>query len=228
MGKKISTVAKDTANKLPITDYVEALLDVLTDNEVAKEVPVVSTALAMFRGYKHYREEKFREKVREFVSAAGKFTQEELEAFSVVLEAEGKSEQFINELLEIIERADSEQKAKIFGGVFRRLVKSEISYLQFQDQIVFTKNMVLTDIVNFVHGYHNGAVLDGGLGDVLFMQKMARRDIEVVSKISNMLEQETEHRIRTTYTLTGVGTCYLTTLHQVFEDRIDPNHLYKK
>ncbi|WLI08330.1 hypothetical protein PSH66_08370 [Pseudomonas sp. FP597] len=218
--------ATNSVKNFPIVDYAEALFDACVESEVLKEIPVVSTAMATVKTYLQFREGRFKKKVEEFVKTAGEFTADEWNAFSETLKKENKKEQFINELLEVIERADSDQKAKILGGVFRRLVKQEFEYANFEDQVRFTNDMLTLHIHNFMHFYHNSYVLEEYLGDILVSYRMAKRKVEIATKTINMLADTKEQYIKISYEITGIGFLYLATLHQVYKDKIEPRFLY--
>lgn len=218
--------AADSVKNFPIVDYAEILLDACVESEVLKQIPVVSTAMATVKTYLQFREGRFKKKVEEFVKSAGDFTAHEWETFSESLVKESKKEQFINELLEIIERADSDEKAKILGGVFRRLVKQEFEYAHFQDQVRITNDMLTLNIHNFMHAYHNPYVLEESLGDILTSYRMAKRRVELASKTINMLAGTKEQYIKISYEITGIGFLYLATLHQVYKEKIEPRFLY--
>ncbi|NWA69001.1 hypothetical protein [Pseudomonas reactans] len=218
--------ATESVKNFPIVDYAEALLDACVESEVLKEIPVVSTAMATVKTYLQFREGRFKKKVEEFVKSAGEFTSDEWGTFSESLKKENKKEQFINELLEVIERADSDQKAKILGGVFRRLVKQEFEYTHFEDQVRITNDMLTLNIHNFMHCYHNSHILEESLGDILTSYRMAKRKVEIAEKTTSILGGTKEQYIKISYEITGIGLLYLATLHQVYKDKIEPRFLY--
>jgi len=220
------SVIKKAASDFPVTDYAEALIHSCVESEILKEIPVISTGVATIKAYLQYREGKFKKKVEAFVDAVGEMSSEEWRAFSSILESKGKKEQFINELLEIIENASSEQKAKIIGGIFRRLVREEIEFDVFEDQVRFTNDMLVLHIFNFMHSYHNPYILEDSLGDVLVPYRMAQRKIAIATRDVSLLGGSKEQYIKTTYELTGIGFAYLATLHQVYRDKIDSTYLY--
>lgn len=224
--KGIVARAKDAVRNLPLADYAETLLDACVENEVLKQIPVVSTGVATIKTYIQFKEGKFRNKVEAFVESAGSFSSEEWAAFSETLEKEDKKEQFVNVLLELIEKADSEEKAKVLGGIFRRLVKEEIGYPQFEDQVRFTNDMQTINIHFFMHSYHNQHVLENSLGDILVNQRIAKRKIELATKTVNIAAQKQEQYIKVSYEITAIGLAYLTSLHQVYKEKIEPEHLY--
>ncbi|WP_040269159.1 hypothetical protein [Pseudomonas rhodesiae] len=224
--KGLISKVKKTAEDFHLAEYIEAMADAATDNEIFKAIPVVSTATAVVKTFLQYKENKFKKKVEAFSKAAGSFTDEEWKSFSETLDEEGKEEDFVSELLDIIDRVDEEQKAKIIGGIFRRVVKREISYAQFEDQVRATTGLQVINIHIFMHGYHNEYILEDTLGDVMAAQRVLKRKIEMATRTINIAAQKQEQYIRVSYSLTEFGSAYLTTLHQVYKDKIDPEHLY--
>lgn len=222
---KMSKVKKGIEN-FPIADYAETLLDSCIESEILKEIPVVSTGVATIKAFLQFKEGKFKSKVKAFVDAVGDMSATDWEALAISLEKKGKKEQFLNELLEIVEQVASEQKAKILGGVFRRLVKEEIDYAQFEDQVRITNDMLTIDIHSFMHFYHNEFSLEESLGDILVSYRMAKRKIELAEKTTNMLAGTKEQYIKVSYEITGIGFAYLASLHQVYKDKIEPRFLY--
>ncbi|MBN3968648.1 hypothetical protein IMW75_25680 [Pseudomonas gregormendelii] len=128
-------------------------------------------------------------------------------------------------LLELIEQAESEQKAKIIGVLFRRLVRSKISRDQFTDQVRFVNKIYIMDLFNFMHGYHNHYILEDGLGDILVNYRICKRTVSLASQQKNLLKQETEQYIKVSYEITGVGNKFLKSLHDAYTDMIDQKHM---
>ncbi|WP_455928905.1 hypothetical protein [Pseudomonas fluorescens] len=217
---------KKGVGDFPVSDYIEAITDACTESEALKAIPVVSTGVAIVKAFLHFKEGRFKRKVELFYESAGEFSDDEWEAFSETLDEEGKKEDFLSELLEIIERIDEEQKAKIIGGIFRRLVKKEISYAQFEDQVRVTNGLQILNIHFFMHGYQNQHLLEESLGDVMAAQRVVKRKIELAVRTINIAAQKQEQYIKVSYDLTQFGGSYLTTLHQVYIDKIQPENLY--
>lgn len=217
---------KDSVSTFPVVDYAEALFDACVESEALKAIPVVSTGIATIKTYLQFREGKFKRKVQAFVESAGEFTSEEWNAFADSLDKESKKQHFIHELLEIIDLAESEQKAKILGGVFRRLVKEEIPFLIFEDQVRFTNDMLTTNIHRFMHFYRNEYVLEESIGDILVSYRMAKRRIEIATRTTSMVHGTKEQYVKISYEISAIGFAYLVTLHQVYKDQIQSEFLY--
>ena len=217
---------KKTGEGFPLADYIEAIVDACVESEALKAIPVVSTGVATVKAFLQFKEGKFKKKVEMFSEAAGSFTGEDWAAFSETLNSEGKKEDFINELLEVIERVDEEQKAKILGGIFRRLVKQELTYAQFEDQVKITNGLQVLNVHLFMHGYQNEHLLEESLGDIMAAQRVVKRKIELAVRTVNIAAQKQEQFIRVTYELTGLGRIYLASLHQVYKDVIKAEHFF--
>lgn len=219
---------KDAASEMPVTDYAEAIIDAFVESDVLKDVPVVSSIFGISKAFKRFKNSRFKQKVEEFYSSAGTYTEEEMKTFSLMLEQDGKKEEFLFSLIDLLEKVDSEQKAKIIGGIFRRLVKKEIDVDQFHDQVRVTNSMMLMDIIKFTHGYHNDFHMEDGLGDILLVLRLSKREISLAMRTVNMMKRDSEQYVKTSFTLTDAGKSFLITLHQIYEDKIDSSILYKK
>ncbi|WP_454563020.1 hypothetical protein [Pseudomonas sp. AIG] len=227
--KKVSLKrrVREAAGEMPVTDYAEAIIDAFIESEVLKEVPVISSIFGVSKGFRRFKSFRFKQKVEEFYSSAGTYTEEEMKNFSLMLEQDGKKEEFLFSLIELLEKVDSEQKAKIIGGVFRRLVKKEIDVDQFHDQVRVINSMMLMDIFKFMHGYHNDFHMEDGLGDILLILRLSKREISLAMRTVNMMKRDSEQYVKISFALTDAGKSFLTTLHQVHEDKIEPSILYK-
>lgn len=224
--RESKALAKEIVSDVPVGDYAEALIDAFVESDMLKEIPIVSTVFGMSKAYRKFKDARFKQKIKEFCESAGTYSDAEMKEFSLMLEKEGKKDELVVELIEFVEKVDSEQKAKILGGVFRRLVKKEITLAQFHDQIRITNTMMLMDIFHFMHGYHNDYLLQDGLGDILLVFRMSKREISLASRSKSMVSSEMVQYIKTSFVLTGVGECYLESLHQVYRDKIQPEHLF--
>ncbi|MEW5713891.1 hypothetical protein AB1462_16215 [Pseudomonas sp. SB113] len=214
-GDKIVKAAKE----LPLEATAEAFIDALVSNDSFRDIPVVGGVLGVFKAYKTYKNESFKARLKEFLDEAGGLSKDEIEYF-LVEGASSENPVLVEHLIELVERADSEQKAKIIGVLFRRLVKGKISRSEFFDQVRFTNQIYLMDIFFFMHGYHNQAVLQDGLGDLLANHRICKRTVELAYRDQNLLKMEKEQYINVKFEITGVGRGFLLSLHEAYRDKI--------
>ncbi|AZD34662.1 hypothetical protein C4K22_1909 [Pseudomonas chlororaphis subsp. aurantiaca] len=223
-----SKALKEVAGDVPVSEYAELMLDAILEEGVLKEIPVFSIGNSVLKIVNRVKAKKFKKKVEEFSKSAGGFTKEEMTSFFEGLEEEDKQEEFLSELIDVVERTDSEQKAKIMGGIFRRLIKKELTLSQFEDQIKITNAMLLTDIHHFMHGYHNEYIMADGLGDILTNYRVVKRDILIVNQKKTWADLEEGQQIKVNFQLTPVGQLYLASLHQVYKENIQADRFYSK
>lgn len=212
------------SKELPLDDAVEAFIDTFVTNGALGELPIAGSAIGIFKAFRAYKTQKLKEKLKGFVEGADDLTQEEISAF--VAARDPKDDPLLSEhLLELIEQAESEQKAKIVGVIFRRLVRNKISRSQFADQVRFISQIYIIDLFTFMHGYHNPYIFEEGLGDVLVNHRICKRNVILASRDKNLLNLEKEQYIKVSYELTGVGDALLKTLHDAYKDKIEQKNL---
>lgn len=210
----------------PAGEFLENLVDSIVSSKLVEAIPAAPLVTGLYKTFSHFKESRFKKRVEEFYRVASEISDDELLKFSRSLGDDGEREAFVSELIDTIDRVDSEQKAAILGGVFIRLVKSEISKDQFYDQVRITSSMFLVDIFTFMHGYHNASTLEDKIGDILVIHHVASRKFQLAERDVNFLAGTKEPYVKTTYTISGIGFAYLATLHQVYRNIIEPMHIY--
>lgn len=220
---KDSKIVK-ASKELPLEDAAEAFIDTFVTNEAFGELPIVGSAIGIFKAFRTYKKEKLKEKLKGFIEGTDDLKQEEISRF--IAARDPKDDPLLSEhLLELIEQAESEQKAKMIGVTFRRLVRSKINRSQFADQVRFINNIYIIDIFKFMHGYHNPCIFDDGLGDILVNHRICKRSVTLASRDKNLLSQEKEQYIKITYEITGIGNAFLKTLHDAYKEKIEKKNL---
>lgn len=225
MSQKKLSAWVELFKQFPVSEYVEAAIDAGLEDEVLKSVPFVSTLNGLYRGVDAYKKIKLRKKAEAFFRAADEgLDSKEIVGYVGKLDSEEK-ESFCENLLDIIERLESEQKAMIAGVALNRLIKGEISKEVFSDQSQFLNYIPIVSIFQFMHGYHNNEILKESLGDALAAHKIVIRSIGLEEVKGWGLSQKVETKIKIDYRITPIGIEFLKTLHQAYKEKIDPEHL---
>lgn len=212
------------SKELPLDDAVEAFVDTFVTSGALSELPIAGSAIGIFKAFKSYKTEKLKEKLKGFIEGADDLKQEEVSRF--IAARDPKDDPLLSEhLLELIEQAESEQKAKMIGVTFRRLVRNKITRGQFSDQVRFINKIYIIDLFKFMHGYHNPNIFDDGLGDILINHRICKRSVSLASRNKNFLSGEKEQYIKVSYELTGIGNLFLKTLHDAYRDKIEQQYL---
>jgi len=221
--KKDLSVVK-AIRQLPLVEYFEAAIDFATDDELLSAVPVASTVVGTFKAFGVHRRRKLRKKAESFLVAASEgVSNEDADIFIKGMEGDAK-EEFLENVLDIIDRAECEQKAMILGAALRRLIKSEIDYQVFNDHVQFTNYIPLVSIHHFMHAYHNEFTMAEFIGDNLVAQRLAKREISLVEITRSLVSQKKEQVIEVKYAITPIGKEYLKTLHTAYYEKIEPKY----
>lgn len=213
-----------SAKELPLSEVADALIGAAADSDVLGNVPVISIFTGLAKAYGRYKRERFRLKLQGFVTGAGGFTQADADKVESMASATDDP-YFVEALLEIIERCESEQKAKIHGACFRRLIQGRVDRETFSHQVRVTDSMYIVDIFHFMHGYHNHNILENRLGDILVGNYLCKKETSLAKRVTNILRQESEQYVNVVYTVSGQGVEYLKTLHTAYRDKINPERL---
>jgi len=223
VNKKKELAVVRALKQLPLGEYVEGAIDFGSSDELISAVPVASTALGIFKAFKSYRHKKLQEKTDRFLKAASEgVSDDEVDSFVKEMPEELKGE-FLEEVLDVIDRAECAQKAMILGTALRRMIKGDIDYQTFEDHVQFTNYIPLVNLHHFMHGYHNEYTLVEYLGDALVSQRLAERKITLVEVTPIGLSQKGETKIEVKYKITGIGRKYLETLHHAYYEKIEPS-----
>lgn len=212
------------SKELPLEDAAEAFIDAFVTSGALSELPVVGTVVGVFKAFRTYKSESLKSKLKKFLNETDGLSKVEIDNF-VSENARDEVPLLVEHLLELVEQAESEQKAMVVGVLFRRLVKGKISRGQFTDQVRFTNQIYIMDLFNFMHGYHNQAILQDGLGDILVNHKICKRVVELASRDKSLLSKEKVQYISVTFEITGLGRSFLVSIHEAYKDKINSERL---
>lgn len=210
--------------ELPLNDAVEAFIDTFVTSGALGALPITGSALGIFKAYQVFKTEKLKQKLQSFIDGTADLKKEEVDKF--MTDTDPDHQPLLSEqLLELIEQSESEQKAMIIGVIFRRLVRKRITRGEFEDQVRFINKIYIIDIFHFMHGYHNPNILENGLGDILTGHRICKRSISLATINKMSLMQEKEASIKVSYEITGIGMSFLKSLHDAYRDIINNEQL---
>ncbi|MBA4682473.1 hypothetical protein DP090_024105 [Pseudomonas sp. MDMC216] len=119
---------KGSKNSIDLIDKLgEAAIDSLIDSGVLRDIPIIGTAISIYKAGNEISAHIFAKKIACFLSEVEKTsTQERLDFFASLPEAEG--EDSVGEtLILILEKLDSYTLAKMLGKAFRLLAEGKLS-----------------------------------------------------------------------------------------------------
>jgi len=107
-------------------EMLEIGIDEITDNEVVKKIPILSSIIAGYRTFIAIREYQFMKKIMQFLFEQKGLSERERKIW--LLKMDEKEQVKIGEVtLELLDKVNSMHKAKILGIIFCRLIAGKIS-----------------------------------------------------------------------------------------------------
>ncbi|MCE0915616.1 hypothetical protein [Pseudomonas sp. NMI760_13] len=221
-------VVRSFIESMPAADYVEMAVDAFVGSEALKDVPVVGSLMGVLEFRSRFKRRRFLKRVEKFYSEVSDLSSEELKDFDESFESSEQSEEFVTDLIELIDRLENEQKALMLAGAFKRLVRQDIDKSTFTDMSRVFDKVYNIDLFHFMHGYKNPHTFEDSLGDVLVSVRVCKRKIENSTRQTMMLDpSRVDSFIKVSYEVTGFGRLVLETLHEVYAEKIDPEHLIR-
>jgi len=105
---------------------LEAVVDGVTESEIAKDIPVIGTLYKAYDAAKKISAKFYIIKVQKFFAETADIPQEARETFVASLDEEGKEIALFEAIQLIIDRLNDERKASLIGKLFRAYVLGEI------------------------------------------------------------------------------------------------------
>lgn len=227
-GGKPKGLIRSFVESMPGSDYAEAAIDAFTDSELLKDVPVVRSFIGAWDFRNKFKRNRFLRRVETFYSNISDLTEESLKEFDEAFESSDEAEEFVTDLIELMDRLENEQKAIMLAGAFKRLVRREIREANFREIARVFERIDNLDLFLFMHGYQNPHSFEHALGDILVNVRVCKRSIKTATRQTMMLDpSKVESYIDVAYEVTPFGRLVLETLHQVYQDKIEARHLIK-
>ncbi|MBX3723284.1 MAG: hypothetical protein KF713_15680 [Turneriella sp.] len=131
--KKIKALIKSLTKNRPVeqllVDNSEVSLDQVLESGIIRELPIIKNLVALTKAGIGLRDYLYMKRIVRFVQNAENITPEERDEF---LKKYGSAD-FSDDLLLIIEKSDTLQKAAYIGKAFKALLKGAIELKQFKD-----------------------------------------------------------------------------------------------
>ena len=139
-------------------DLLELPIDLLTENEIIKDIPIVGTIVKLGKATTIIRDRHLIKKLVKFIESInnGDIESEKLERHKQILESDNKK---LNEELEniiiIIDRQLEIDKTKILGELYKSYVCGNIDWEDFKSFSDVLERLFLIDIHQFKKIYEN-------------------------------------------------------------------------
>lgn len=117
-------------------DYTEVLIDTLTDSDILKEIPLVKSAVAAYSLLNTVKNKRFSKRLQLFIVEVRerRVSEEKVQEFKKQFDQDKDyKEQVLEHIIDQIERADDNYKAKILARLYVAFVNTEIEWRRFLD-----------------------------------------------------------------------------------------------
>lgn len=227
--KGIVKAVQSFFESMPVSDYAEAAIDAGISSDTLKDLPLVGTLVGAWEFRNKFKRQRFLKRVEKFYSQVSELSSEDLRGFDESFESQEEAELFVSDLIELMDRLENEQKALMLGGLFKRLIRKEISRGNFEEISRVFERLDNTSLFHFMHGYHNHFIYEDSLGDQLVATRVCKRKIESATRQLSLSDPgKVESYIKVSYTITPFGKLVLETLHKVYSEKIDKERLLKE
>lgn len=170
--KDISTSFQETLINSDLKDVTVELAEISLDNlfteGVLKEVPILSSILALGRATLNIRDQLFLKKIIYFISEINTISPEERQK---MIDSIDKSEKYKikvgEKLLYIIDKSDDYKSAEIVAKLFAGFLKGKMSYDDFLRCSMMINNIFYSDLKFFIDSDKKSSYSVEEIGDLL-------------------------------------------------------------
>ena len=128
-------------------DNAEIALDILINNEIIKEIPILGNSLKIIQGIKTMRDRFYIAKIEKFITNIGNFSETQKEKLLLESKFDSNSKtKFSHAIYNTIEQSDSEIKIEILAYVFEGFLNNEITRIELR-KICHGINLCFSDLL---------------------------------------------------------------------------------
>ncbi len=159
------------------TDFLEAGLDQLIENDFLKDIPIIGTAFKSYSLAKNITENFFAKKLLRFLFHLKDIPKVEREKFVTELETAKESKKVSEKLLNILNRLDDLNKASTLGKLFKFYLKGDINQSDFFRLSSFVDRIYIEDLIVLFNS-DDPDLLSNGIKEVLAQVGLFNRQIK--------------------------------------------------
>jgi hypothetical protein len=127
-------------------EILETTLDLLTDSEVLKEIPIFGLGFKSYSLYQNITEAFFVKKLLKFLYELKEVSFQERQKFIDELESKNETKKAGEKLLVTLNRLNDIEKAEVIGKLFKKTILGEIEFEDFNRLSHIIDNSYINDI----------------------------------------------------------------------------------
>ncbi|WP_418360865.1 hypothetical protein [Sphingobacterium detergens] len=139
----VNSIVSSNASQVYI-DIGEALLDTKINDEIIKNIPILSTIYNLSKAVISISDKLFLKKVMSFLYELNSIDKNKIENFKLKMESDDKFQKKVGEkLIFIIDKCEDDEKSVIVGKIFKAYLNEKITY---EDFLMLSKSIELLGI----------------------------------------------------------------------------------
>ncbi len=213
--KNFLALLKDENSQNVIIENAEAILDSVIDNDVIDSIPILGSLTSIGKAYMAFKDRQLIGKIGVFLKQLQNLSQEEINDF---LDNEAQKPEEIGEkLLIILDRVETDDKAKVIGEIFAQYIQQKIIKDNFDILCHAVDRVYFFELHLLRHSYSNEySMLD--IGPLFLPFRITQQKFELIKHDPTAFwgEQKKPDHIKVTYQLTGLGKILVNILNKIY------------
>lgn len=164
-----------------LKEYVEIAIDASTGSEILKSIPMVNTLTGGGKFIISVRDQLFLKKMKTFLEGLEDIPQEKIDEFIEEIKEKNEKEELGEKIISVVEQADSKDKSRLLGILFRMYLKQDISRSDFEFLSFCVNKAFMEDIYRLTPRSikdKNSIEVDEIWGSALYPLGLANMEIE--------------------------------------------------
>lgn len=208
---------KDDKARDLLCDYAEVVLDAITDDKTLEAIPIVNTLTKGGAAVLSFRDRIFVKKISTFLKEVEAIDPERRKEYLESLEEDGERERAGEQLLVLIDRLDSEEKAKLVGRLFRKRVEGNLSESWFSVIVNAIDKVYYKELHMLRAGVKNPNILKDQVGEIFVPYRIVDRKLRIAVLPDRMARAGSgEASAEVSYELTKIGKVLLNVLTEEY------------
>ncbi|MDO1514587.1 hypothetical protein Q2T41_18185 [Maribacter confluentis] len=141
-------------------ELLESGLDLITESDVLKDIPVFGIGFKGYSLYKKITESFFTKKLLKFLIELNEIPLSDRENFINELESKNETNKAGEKLLITLNRLNDDEKATIIGKLFKKTIIGKLEYKDFNRLTYIIDNAYIEDLKLLENNYHLGYISD--------------------------------------------------------------------
>lgn len=213
--KNFLDLLKDENGQNIIIENAEVILDNVFESEVIKSVPILGSLANIGKAYISFKDRQLINKIAKFLEQLKVISQKELSEF---LENEAQDPEALGEkVLVVLDRVETDEKAKIIGVLLVHYIKAKITKDDF-DLLCHAVDRVYFFELHMLRNCYVNANIMLDIGPLFLPFRITKQNIELIKHNPMALfgdEKKPDH-VKITYQLTRLGETLVRILKNIY------------